>query len=258
MAPTDLHGLKVLVTRPAHQSKPLCDQISALNGVPVCLPCIEIAPPDQPELARSLLLQPVDVMIFISPNAVSWALKLLKGEQLSQTAKIGAVGLSTANTLKAKGIQVDLVPTQSYDSEGLLALDELANPIGRSVIIVRGQGGRPLLRDTLSERGALVEYAEVYQRKRPDTDASELVADWRRQVNLVTVTSMEILNNLIEIIGTKSLPLLQATPIIVISPRMQSGAESMGFRHVILADGANDEAMMAAIDRYISTDQARL
>ncbi|WP_275576186.1 uroporphyrinogen-III synthase [Aquitalea magnusonii] len=63
-----------------------------------------------------------------------------------------------------------LFPTAGSDSEALLALPQLADVAGQHWLIVRGQGGRALLADTLCARGAQVSLAEVYQRVdgRPD------------------------------------------------------------------------------------------
>ena len=65
------------------------------------------------------------------------------------------------------------------DSEGLLALPELANVAGNRIVIFRGAGGRELLHSMLAARGARVEQIECYRRARPVTDAAGLIEAWR-------------------------------------------------------------------------------
>ncbi|HET7688239.1 MAG TPA: hypothetical protein VFK46_06350, partial [Candidatus Macondimonas sp.] len=43
-ASAPLAGLRILVTRPAHQAEGLCQRIAAAGGTPVRLPTLEIVP----------------------------------------------------------------------------------------------------------------------------------------------------------------------------------------------------------------------
>jgi uroporphyrinogen-III synthase len=141
------------------------------------------------------------------------------------------------------------VPTGRYDSEALLALDALTAVLGQRVLIVRGEGGRATLGDTLAERGARVFYAEVYRRTPPAVDPGPLLAQWTTQVQLATATSDEILRNLVEILGPRGQAKLFATPLVVVSARTAALAEAMGFRRVELADRAGDAEVLAALIR---------
>ena len=175
----DLGGRGVLVTRPADQAEPLCRLIEAANGRPIPFPTIEIIPARDPRAAQDLLAQPWDLMVFISRNAVEHAVRLTPAAAPWGKARLlAAVGRATAIALGDAGRPPDLVPGERYDSETLLALPELARPLGWRVLIVRGEGGRATLADTLAARGAEVTYAEVYRRSRPEVDAGPLIARW--------------------------------------------------------------------------------
>ncbi|MBW9257047.1 MAG: uroporphyrinogen-III synthase [Candidatus Thiodiazotropha sp. (ex. Lucinisca nassula)] len=250
MADCDLRGCGILITRAAHQSEPLARMVEACEGRPLRLPTIEILPCRNPAQAQQLLASRWDWIIFVSPNAVRFGLKLL-AEHAATDAGIGAVGASTARQLQQAGISVDLIPDRGYDSEGLLSLAELKQVDGQKILIVRGEGGRALLGDTLQARGAKVRYAEVYRRVRPDPDAEALLAGWHENVQLVTTTSREILQNLVEIVGEAGWPKLSQTPLVVISERMEQEAQRLGFTTIIRASGADDRSLMQAICHWV-------
>lgn len=247
--PCALRGKGVLVTRPVGQAGGLCRLIEQAGGRAIPFPTIAILPAVDPEPTRRLLAEPWDLLIFISRNAVEHALPLFPGGQLPPGPRLAALGRATAEALTDAGRAPDLVPAGRYDSDSLLALPDIAKVAGQRVLIVRGEGGRALLGDTLIERAAQLAYAEVYRRTRPEVDPAELLARWRRDVAFVTATSDEILLNLWELLGARGHELLLATPLVVVSERTAQTAGALGVARVVLADHAADEAMLAALCR---------
>ncbi|WP_275100076.1 uroporphyrinogen-III synthase [Sedimenticola hydrogenitrophicus] len=249
--PTDcsLAGIGVLVTRAAHQAATLCRLIRARDGVPLRFPTVEIRDPEEPERVSAQLarLSDYDIAIFISPNAVLWGIKLAPQQQLPAAVALAAVGRRTAQTLAESGYPVDVVPDSSFDSEGLLETPELKEVAGKRILILRGNGGRELLGEALVERGAMVDYAEVYQRACPSVDPAPLLYRWRDDVDVVTVTSNILLDNLFTLLGEVGRPLLQQTPLIVVSDRMRQHARALGCREVYLARGADEQELLEAI-----------
>lgn len=252
-APCEFQGRGVLVTRPASQAGALCRLIEQAGGRAIPFPAVEILPPDDPAPARRLLAQSWDLIIFVSRNAVKWAQPLAPNGHLPSASRLAAVGQATAKALAAAGRTPDLVPISRFDSESLLALPELQDLSGQRVLIVRGEGGRPLLGDTLVERGAELAYAEVYRRALPETDPAPLLARWRQDVQLATATSGEVLDNLVRLVGKEGLALLLATPLVVVSKRTAAKARRLGFVHVEVAERAADEAIVSALCRAIDS-----
>jgi len=246
----DLGGLGVLVTRPGHQAQGLCRQIEAHGGRAWPFPTLVIAPTADPAPARALLARTWDLTVYTSVNAVQFAARLtapaLSGGSLARAGRVAAIGTATAQALAALGQAPDLVP-ERQDSEGLLALPMLAQPTGQRVLIVRGEGGRTLLGETLTERGAQVSVAEVYRRGLPEVDAAPLLARWDWDVQVVTVTSGEILDNLVRLLGAAGHSRLRATPLVVISERLKEKAAALGVLQIICAAGADDAALLAAM-----------
>ncbi len=245
-----LAGLGILVTRPAAQARALCDLIERAGGRAIPFPVMEIEPVADPGPARALLAETWDLMVFVSRNAVEQALSLDAGA-LARASMVAAVGRATASALAHSGRPPDLVPRERFDSEGLLALPALAELSGRRVLILRGEGGRALLGETLAERGAEVRYAEVYRRVRPDLDPASLLRRWPDEVDLITATSDEVLLNLQSILGDSGRALLHRTPLVVISERGAETARGLGFQRVRVAGRAADEAILEALGSMV-------
>ncbi|MEA1049661.1 uroporphyrinogen-III synthase [Lamprobacter modestohalophilus] len=264
-----LNGRGVLVTRPAAQAEHLCQLIREAGGEPIAFPTLEIRATESAERARQLLAEPWDLMLFVSRNAVEYGMKLSPAglhsgpdsgpdsrpgsePDASEPARrplLGAVGRATAAALREHGLAPDLVPARGFDSEALLALPALTQVGGKRVLIVRGEGGRPLLGETLRERGAEVAFAEVYRRSLPDVDVSAELSAWRDRVGFITATSDEVLHNLLQLIGSANQAWLLSTPLVVISDRGGATAMQLGFRRVAVAEETSDEGLIDALCR---------
>ncbi|WP_462320761.1 uroporphyrinogen-III synthase [Halochromatium sp.] len=252
-----LNGRGVLVTRPSAQAARLCQLVREAGGEPIEFPTLEIRAASHPEQARRRLAESWDIILFVSRNAVEYGVELFPPELLarlsssgpSQGLRLGAVGRATAAALKERGLAPDLVPEHGFDSEALLALPALIQVAGKRALIVRGEGGRPLLGETLHQRGAEVAFAEVYRRALPDVDVSAALADWRERLGFVTATSDEVLQNLLEMIGPEHQAWLLAMPLVVISDRGGATAMQRGFRRVAVAAETSDEGIVDALCR---------
>jgi uroporphyrinogen-III synthase len=239
-----LTGVSVLVTRPAAQSDELCKRIAALGGEAISLPVIAIEP------IPNIAAQPAhDWLIFISANAVHHGLPHVARDA---TTRIAAIGKATAEALAANKVQVDAVPERGVDSESLLTNPALSDMSGKRALVVKGAGGREMLREELSLRGAQVTELEVYRRVAPHHDAAAVTAleqRWREHgIDIVTLTSVETLDNLDKTLTDSGRGLLRATPFVVLSERIATAARTKGLRgDCVLSRGADDAAIAGAI-----------
>ncbi len=254
---TELAGLHILVTRPASQAAAICQQLGRMGAVVACLPVIEIAPPVAKDKARAALqeIDKYDNVIFVSCNAVLWAWRLLPTLAVSpwSQCRIGAIGQQTAAALAAHGLAVDDVPTQGFNSEQLLALSTMqaAEVRGRKLLIVRGQGGRTLLAQTLRQRGADVAAAEVYHRVCPSPAAAQALIQQQafKPLDVIAITSCEGLHNLLHLLQSPAW--LFTTPLLAGSQRIASVACQLGFNaDVIVAANPSDHAMLSALSDW--------
>jgi uroporphyrinogen-III synthase len=250
MSAEDLCRLRILVTRPAGQCEALCRRIAELGGEGIPWPAIEIEPlrPDAGSREQLARAGDEDLVIFVSRNAVVHGATLLPR---SPRPRLAAIGPSTRNALEQIGLDLDIEP-DGFDSESLLTHRQLTKLEGHRVFIVRGAGGRELLGDTLRERGATVDYVEVY-RRRPRTstprERAELLATWQSGgVDLYTATSVQILEALYSNLGDEFSEMLASTPLVTASRRVVQRSEELRHRaERVLAPGPDDRSLVAAI-----------
>lgn len=248
-----LAGCGIVVTRPAAQAMPLAEAIRAAGGHVILFPVIEIldTTDTQPLIKVIDRLETYNLAIFISPNAVERAMRQITARRTWPPGlRAAAIGKGGVKELQRLGINEVIAPTQSSDSEGLLALPQLQTVAGQRVVIFRGDDGRELLGDTLTARGAQVEYVECYRRARPRADAAPLLKAWaHHEVHAITVTSSEGLRNLFEMVGEPGLSWLRRTPVFAPHPRIAAAARELGCGHVI-ESAPGDTGLIEALQQW--------
>lgn len=224
-----LDGLRVLVTRPAHQAENLCRMIEAQGGTAVRLPLLAIQPTAHPARAAQVLAaaRTYDAWIFTSANAVRHAEPLCRQPW---PPRIAAVGAATAAALEAGGHEVQMAPLAAHSAEALLALPELADVRERRILIVTGEDGLDVLARTLFERGAQVEVAEVYRRV-PLPYGADAVLSALRGTDVLVVTSAQALEHLVALTPQNSRATLFKKRVVVPGERVQAQARALGFVH---------------------------
>ncbi|WP_170285801.1 uroporphyrinogen-III synthase [Propionivibrio limicola] len=239
-----LEGKRILVTRPVGQSAALAALIAAQGGEAVSFPLLDIAPVDDPGAVQSMAarLDEFSLIVFISPNAVDYGLPpLLGGRAWPGNVQAAAIGQSTVAKLAQFGIDKVIAPTERFDSEALLDLPPLqAERVqGQKVLILRGNGGRELLADTLRERGAEVDCVTCYQRSAPADGASIRALLHRRQLDAATISSSEGLRNLLALLDAEARAQLQTLPVFVPHARIVEVAHALGLLQVVLTGPAD-------------------
>ncbi|MCH9698843.1 MAG: uroporphyrinogen-III synthase [Gammaproteobacteria bacterium] len=245
-----LQGITVLVTRPEPQNLKLKQLIEQAGGKAILFPVLEILPVTNTSKAVRQLsaANHWDWIIFTSVNAVNHALEICHNQlPLSLRTHIAAIGKATARSLQSRQIKVDLIPPQS-SSEGLLqSLVVQLNDKSRCLII-KGEGGRSLLRTELTNKGVQVDTVDVYRRTCPGLNPSSLLEQWSSGgIDYVVVNSVETLTNLVQIIETAGLALLKDTMLIALSKRVQHAAEKIELSKTITAIDTSDNGIIETL-----------
>jgi len=249
-----LAGKIILVTRPVQQSETLCRMIESRGGMAIRFPVIGIKPPPDPDSLCQTLgrVADYDIGIFISRNAVNCTMELLNKEiHALYNLKLIALGKATAQSLQQAGF-TDISHTDSIaSSETLLELPVLQAGLvkGTRVIVFRGVGGREFLAEALTERGAVVDYAEVYQREPVQYENGTLDRIWlHERPDYVVITSNEGLQYLFDMLSSEQKAILLDTQLVVLGSRMADLAKKLGFnKSPVIAEETSDKGLLKAI-----------
>lgn len=236
--------LHILNTRPAHQSGELTAALHAAGFAVSELPLLDIVVRSLTAEEERLLLEldRYDGVFFISANAARYGLDAVAGfwPQWPHALMTYAVGHATAELLAAAGLDVEIPPARA-DSEGLLQLPSLQQVAGKRFLLMRGVGGRELLRRGLEARAARVDVLELYRRELPAAAAEQ----WRAMVtrpDIVLLTSPDALRHWQQVAGAQAVQ----PRWLVVSERMAALAREAGAT-VLLADGADKLSLVHAL-----------
>lgn len=249
-ASPSLAGATVVVTRPASSATALVRRIRASGATPLSLPGLSLRASGAGR-APLLAARRCDVWVFVSPAAVRFAFRADPSLRIPDGTRVCCVGAGTRRALARRGIAA-VAPDRRADSEGLLALPELAEMRGRRVALVGAPGGRDLIAATLRRRGAEVEAIHVYERVPPRWTARQLQALARAASPLVTLASSgEALSNLAARLSDEALARLRRGMLVVSSERLADLARAHAFDDVHVAASALPADLMAAAQKAL-------
>lgn len=253
-----LAGHSFVITRPAEQAGRISQMIEAAGGQCIHFPLLQISPLQDYRKFDAQLQDiagdensKIDGLIFVSANAVEQAFARLNtlGLSLNPQLPCYVVGPSTRAALQAQGMRNIAMPTNSFDSEGLLALPELQAVQHQHLLIVRGEGGRDLIASTLQQRGAHIHIAECYRRQALQHNTELLDRSWQQHAfSAVLLTSSEAMRYFLQLARGKAW--LSACKIIVNHVRLTQQSQALieqGTLDFVVAAATDDEAMFACL-----------
>ena len=259
-----------LVTRPEEKSSDFIETLS-LRGVKTrSLPMISVEPSNfstDCEVIEQKILQlfKFDLVIFISTYAVNILDDLLNKYNFVWPPKLHciAIGSQTAKAIKEKGWPVDENcffddSKHQQTSESLLLLPPLQNVFNKNIIIVRGRGGREFLSSILKNRGANVEYFELYSRTAKSYELNHLVevlgiGSEEEKVTAILFASGETLQAFHQNIKKyKLFKSVRGIQIIVPSERLRKNALELGFVNVNCSMNASSTAFIEEIKNIVN------
>lgn len=257
---TELNLLNVIVLRPAREKDPLAELISTRGGRIHPLPVQKItalADDDGAITAKIERIESYQKAVFVSRNASLLAMRWLDQGSLSLRSKgqCFAVGPTSAAPLENRGIEVEF-PVEQWNSEGLLALPAVNQVRGENIIIFRGQGGLPTLREELVARGASVEYCELYRRQPDSTFKNEIIELLTEAQPCVLVAhSGGVIDALIALGGIQYQQMILTSPVVVPGLRLQEYARKLGFLEVMVAASALAKDIERAVSDWYTRKQ---
>jgi uroporphyrinogen-III synthase len=166
-----LSGLRIVVTRAAHQAEELAGPLRRLGADVILLPSIAIGPPadSRPLQEAASRANDYDWIIFTSQNSVeAFASYAQVGKE--QKFRAAAVGRATREAAERHGVTVHLVPDK-YVAESLADAFAREDLHGKRVLIPSAAVSRDVIPHKLEELGAIVTIVEAYRNVAPEDTA---------------------------------------------------------------------------------------
>ncbi len=151
---------------------------------------------------------------------------------------VAAVGQTTADDLRARGVEPDLVPPKFQSTALLPLLDE--DQRGIRTAIIRAAEGREELIEELRRRGGEVDLAIAYETRRLTADPGELL-----DVDVVTFTSGSTVDNFFEVLPDEQV--IEGALLASIGPTTSEAIRRHGRNPDVEAENATIDSLVRAI-----------
>jgi len=259
-----LKGKRVVVTRAAEQSEQLVKELKDRGAVPVLLPMVAFAPPDDSAPLDQAIrqLSAYDWVFVTSQNALR-ALRercgLLKFN-LPETfsgVKIAAVGPATSEAVENAGLRVAYVASKHT---GVALAGELANEVrGKRVLLPRSDRANPELVEELKRLGADVTEVCAYKTIPPEKRDMDAAAKTAEGADAVLFFSPSAVHHLQELLGNeKFLKLSRRSVFAAIGPVTEEALRRASVERVLVARDTSVTAVVEALGDYFVQEGAGL
>jgi uroporphyrinogen III methyltransferase/synthase len=211
--------VRVVVTRAADQAGPLAERLRRLGADVVLCPLVRV----EPIAGEPIDASAYDWVVVTSPNGA----RELARRGLAPPRRLAAVGPGTAEALRERGLEPDLVARTSTQ-EGLLA--ELPRPAGR-VLLAAAEGARRLLVDELgADFLPLYRTVELRPARQPEGELAVLASPSAARALAATGARM---------------------PAVSIGPQTTEAARAAGLAVAAEAETHDLDGLVAAVERLL-------
>jgi len=259
VTPKSLAGKRIVITRSAAQSEVLARELSARGAIPVVIPLVSFADPEDfaPFDAALAEIEGFDWMILTSAQAVRAVVK--RGEELKRSLvrseskpRIACVGPVTGETARQAGFQVEYV-AETHSGAGLAG--ELGNRLqGSKIFLPRSDRANPDLPSALSRYGAEVTEVIAYRTLRPSAvDERHLRQIAEGSTDAVLFFSPSAVQHFGELLGSEEFRALQdKLAIAAVGPVTANALRGAGVRRPVISADTTAAAVVEALEEHFA------
>jgi uroporphyrinogen-III synthase len=256
-ASNSLVGKRIVITRAAAQSEAIGRELSARGAIPVMLPLVAFADPDDfaPLDAAIAQIEQFDWTIFTSAQAVRAVVKRRKALERGlipacDKLQIAVVGPVTAQVARDVGFPVQFV---AETHTGAALAEELGKRLeGTQVFLPRSDRANPDLPAALKRYGAAVTEVIAYRTLRPtEVDQRNLrqVADG--EADAVLFFSPSAVQHFAELFGGEQLRVMQdKLSIMAVGSITAKALYEAGIARVVMAGDTTAAAVVEALELH--------
>jgi uroporphyrinogen-III synthase len=244
-----LYTRKILICRPLEQAKSLDVYLQAHGYFPLIFPTLDIQAINY--VLPEIWLQHADLILVQSPSSIKY-LAPSNIALLQQNQKIYAMGAGTQEALLKSRISSKWVASAGSDSEAIISHIETILAPNSQVLILTGEGGRSVLEPELVNKGFICHRVNTYKRAVPVYTAQEIKIMIDEKPELIIITSVDMLKNLLSIFSEyKNYQTIIKLPILVISNRIKQAARGLGWQgEIFVAASAMQEDILQRILKF--------
>ena len=247
-------NVALISTRPYEKNIILLKELQGTNISLLNYPLTEIKPLKDYAKFDSLLnnLKNYQHIIFISTNAVHFFVERFKSLEIKLPDHIifSSIGPTTQEALENEFNINVYCPEKKYDSKHLIKNKIFNNLQDKKVLIIRGKGGREVLKDMLEEKGAEVHYGECYIRNYLPINLNKLQNEAKNYNSIfLIISSYESGTHFLTQNSTHSLAWLQSVKIIVNHPRIKD-ALSLISNNIIVTNNLSKNSLLHLISMH--------
>ena len=222
-----LRGLRIVVTRAAHQAEELAAPLRERAAEPILLPLIGIAPPDDktPLINAAAQADRYDWIIFTSANAITAFFAELPDTGEWFRPRVATIGPATREVAEQYGFHVELTP-EKYIAESLAEAFRPYPLDGKRILIPSAAVTRDIVPNELRQRGAEVDVVEAYRNVIPYEAAQQAQAIFQEPLpDWITFASSSAVDHLAALVPIETLNQIK---IATIGPATSAAVQAQG------------------------------
>lgn len=260
-----LRGKRIIVTRAVEQSESLLNALRESAAIPVLLPMVSFAPPDDPSLMDEALknLKNFDWVFLTSQNtlrAIQDRCALLSLPLVESIAgvRIAAVGPATAEAVEHAGLEVTYV---AQKHQGVALAEELGERVrGMKIFLPRSDRANQDLVERLDHLGAEVTEVIAYKTVRPNESESKLyAAELEKSADAILFFSPSAVHHLQELLGAAKFVIMsRVVAFAAIGPVTEKSLHAAGVERVIASKDTHAGAVLAALSDFFTIPDQKL
>jgi uroporphyrinogen III methyltransferase/synthase len=260
-----LHGKRVIVTRAVEQSETLVDALRSYGAVPVLLPMVSFAPPEDSEPLEAVLknLRQFDWIFLTSQNALRamqdrCAMMGLQLVEMSAAVSVAAVGPATAEAAEHAGLKIAYV---AQKHQGVALAEELGERVrGKRVLLPRSDRANRDLVEVLDHLGARVTEVIAYKTIRPnEAETKKHLSEIEKGADAVLFFSPSSVHHLRDTLGAARFVILsREIAFTAIGSVTERALRAAGVERVIASKDTHVTAVVDALTDFFSTSEQKL
>ena len=254
-----LSGKRVVVTRAAEQSQPLLAALRERGALPVLLPMVAFAPPDDLQALDDAIrqLREYHWIFFTSQNAVRALQERAEHLKLSLRDAVGAaqiatVGPATAEATRAAGLTVNYI---AREHNGVALAQELQAEVrGKRVLLPRSDRANHGPVETLQRLGAQVSEIVAYKTLRPTPEEThDLHVILQDPPDAILFFSPSAVHHLRELLGPEPFgELAGKSAFAAIGPVTERKLREAGVQRLIVGHDTSVFSILETLEKFFA------